>query len=300
MGIFDDPRGWAARTLAEWLGAAGAFMPNLLWALLLLLGGWLGARLIRLLIVRFGRGLDALLATIQRQLGGRPTRSKWSIAAVIGAISYWLVIGLALIAASEVLGLYGLAEWLRELLGYLPTLLISAMILFIGYLISDGLRELISSIAVADGMRHGRLLGQLTSVLVSAFALLLALDHLGLNVGLLEKIMLLAVGALFGGMAIAFGIGAGDSVRNIIAAHYLRRVYQPGQYVQVEGEGRMVTGEILEMTEVGVLLETDQGPQFIPARAFMEGRPVILEEEVEEGDPVSLSIAAGEEGEGHG
>lgn len=277
--LLSDPAAWATDVMARAYNAIQAFLPDLLLAGIVLLGGWLGAWAIRLIILRFGSGLDTLLSTLNQTPAATTQRFRWSIAAIVGNVAFWIVIAAALVSASETLGLRLLAGWLNELLSYLPRLLISGAILFIGYLVSRGLRDLILGFSGARNLQHGVLLGETASGLVLAFALLLALDQLGLDVDLLKNIIVLAFAAFFGGTALAFGIGAADAVRNIMASHYLRRMYQPGLLVQVGDR----EGEILELTAVGVLLETENGQAFIPARVFLESGSMILEPEDDDG-----------------
>lgn len=273
--ILSDPAAWATDAMTGVYAAFNAFLPSLLLAVVLLLAGWLGASLVRMAVLRFGRGLDTLLATIRQRSPDPSERSRWSITAIVANLAFWIVIAFGVIGASETLGLVMLASWLEELLSYLPRLLISAAILFIGYLVGRGLRALMLDLAGARNLQHGQLLAQVVSGLVLAFALLLALDQLGLDVDLLENIIVLAFAAFFAGTALAFGMGGADAVRNIMASHYLRRVYQPGLLVRVAGQ----EGEILELTPVGVLLETEDGQLFVPARVFLEQGAVILEPE---------------------
>jgi hypothetical protein len=108
-----------------------------------------------------------------------------------------------------------------------------------------------------------------------AFTLLLSLAQLGLDVTLFANIITLAAAALFASIALAFGIGAADAVRNVLASHYVRKAYQPGQRVRIDD----LQGEILELTQVSVLVGTSEGEAWIPARQFLEKVSVILEEE---------------------
>ena len=270
-----DLAAWAADMVTRFFHAFQAFLPELLLASIQLLLGVAIAWIVRWIILRFDRGLDRLLSTLQIGSGLSDSRHNWPISTIAGNIIFWVIIAFSLVAASRTLELVFLANWLQELLSYLPRLLISAAILFIGRLISQGLRELIHGYARAHDMQHGSLLAQLAAGLVIAFALLLALDQLGLDVSLLENIILLAFAAFFGGTAVAFGIGVADSVRNIMASYYVRSQYQPGLHVRVDD----LEGEILEMTAVAILLDTEAGQIMVPARLFMEKASVILEPE---------------------
>jgi len=273
--LIDDPGLWMQQAVAELAQAMKTFLPNFLGALALLLIGWVAAFAVRWLIQRFGKGLDAILTVFYRWMGHKVTRPRWSFSNLVGNIAFWITLAYGVSAAAEQLRLVTFANWVLELLGYLPRVLIGAFILFVGYLISNGVRNLIETGSESGGFQHGSSLAQLTSGLILAFALLLGLDQLGLDVEVFADIIVLAAAALFGSAALAFGLGAGDAVRNVIALHYVRKAYRIGQKVQVQG----IQGEILEMTQVAVILETSEGEAWIPARHFLEGVALVVEGE---------------------
>ena len=246
--LLEDPGLWFEQLGNELSDALVTFLPNLLIAFALLLVGWAGAFVLRWLIHRFGKGLDAIMKMVQRWLGHEVTRPRGSVSILIGNIAFWIMLVWVFSAAAEQLGLVALSNWILGLLGYLPSVLISMFILFIGYLISEGVRNFIVSMSESSGYQHGLTIGYLASGLVLAFTLLLSLAELGLDVTVLANIISLAAAALFGGIALAFGIGAGDSVRNVLASHYVRKAYRQGQ------RGRLsdIEGDIIEINEITV------------------------------------------------
>jgi small-conductance mechanosensitive channel len=276
--LLDDPGLWLTELVEELTVAFKIFLPNLIGGLALLLIGWVAAYVVRWLIHRFGSGLDAILAVINRWLGQKVPRAHWSISKVVGDIAFWIILMYTVSAAANQVGLLTFSEWVLGLLGYLPRVLISAFTLFIGYLISSGVRNLIVATADSTGFRHGSALGHITSGLILAFTLLLALDQLGLDVVIFSQIIVLAAAALFGAAAVAFGIGASDAVRNVMASHYVRTAYQPGQKVRVQE----FEGVILEMTQVAVVVATPDGEAWIPARRFLDDVALVIDAEQQE------------------
>ena len=275
VNLIDNPGLWLEQALQELTLALKTFLPNLLEALALLVVGWVAAFVVRWLIHRFGKGLDAILAVIHRWLGQEVSRPRWSLSILVGNILFWIILAYTVSGAAEQIGLITFANWVLGLLGYLPRVLISLFILFIGYLVSSGVRNLVMAIAEASGFQHGLALGHLASGLILAFALLLGLAQLGLDIGVFTDIIIVAAAALFGSAALAFGIGAGDAVRNIMASHYVRKTYRTGQRVRMQG----LEGEILELNQVAVILETREGSAWIPARQFLEQVALVIEEE---------------------
>jgi hypothetical protein len=275
VNLVDNPGQWLEQALRELTLALKTFLPHLLEALALLLVGWVAAFIVRWLVNRFGKGLDAIMAVVHRWLGQEVTRPRWSVTSLVGNVAFWITLTYAVSAAADQLGLVTFANWVLGLLGYLPRVLISVFILFIGYLISSGIRNMIVAFAEAADFQHGLSLGRMVSGLILAFALLLGLNQLGLDVSLFTSIIILGVAALFGSAAIAFGIGAADAVRNVLASHYVRKTYRSGLRVRVQG----LEGEILEMTPVAVIMETAEGEAMIPARQFLENVSLVVEEQ---------------------
>jgi small-conductance mechanosensitive channel len=275
--LINNPGQWFEESLKELWSTIYTFLPVLLGALATLLVGWLAAVVLRWMIHRFGKGLDAIMAIVQRWLGHEVSRSRWSFSRLVGDFVFWITIAYAISAAAEQVGLVLFSNWVLGLLGYLPRVLISVFILLIGYLISKGVRDLVMEGADASGYRYGTYLSQLSAGLILAFTLLLALGQLGLDVTVFEYIITLAVAALFLGVAIAFGLGSADAVRNVMASHYVRRFYRPGQRVELKG----LEGVIVDLTQVDVIIETDDGDARIPARCFLENITRINSSEVE-------------------
>jgi small-conductance mechanosensitive channel len=278
MSIIDNPAAWLEGLIQRTVEAIAVYLPHLVGALGILLLGWMGGLLARWVILRFGTGLDALMASLYRRTGRPPIRTPWNISRVVATLAFWLVLLLAFTGASDVLGLNALAQWLRDLAFYLPRLLIGGLILFLGDALGGLVRDLIVTAGQTYRLKYAEYLARLVSGLIIVLALLLALDQLGLDVTLLGQLLVLGASALFASLALAFGLGAGDVVRNVLSAHYVRKLYRPGQRVRVQG----LEGEIIELTPVAVVLDTPEGSAVVPARVFGEQVSLRLDQAEEE------------------
>jgi small-conductance mechanosensitive channel len=279
VDLIEDPGLWFEEVLTELSDAVITLLPDLISALALLVVGWLGAFLLRWLIHRFGKGLDAIMNVVHRRFGQKVTRPRWSMSAVVGDITFWVLLAYVFSAAAEQVGLNTLSNWILGLLGYLPRVMISILILMIGYLVSEGVRKFVVSYTESIDYQYGVTLGYLVSGLILAFTLLLGLAQLGLDVTVFANIITLAAAALFASIALAFGLGAADSVRNVMASHYVRKAYRPGQRVRIEE----IEGDVIELSQVYVTVETDQGEARIPPRYFLEHVTLIVDEEESSG-----------------
>lgn len=275
MAVDTDWLGPIAEPLASLTHRLLAYLPDLSGAIAVVLGGWLVGLLLRRLIVRFGSSLEQLLVVLQRRTGRSFLRFEWPIAPTVAAVVHGLVVLGAVTLGTRLLGLEALAEWLGDLFLYLPRILISLAMLVIGFILAAMVRDFVTALARSSGFAYGLSLGRLSGVLVSIYTLLLALEQLGLDTTLLVNIVTWLAAALFGGAAISIGLGGADTVRNILAARYIRKDFRLGQRLRVGG----LDGQILELTPVAVVLDIQDGTARVPARIFSEQVSVLLESE---------------------
>ena len=253
-------------------GAAG-FVPNLISAAILLVVGWLLATGLRFLILRFGTRLDRLFQAARERLGPAQGELRWPLSRILAFVVYWLVIVFFLAVVSETLGLPGLSDAFDEILFHLPILLICAVVLFVVYLLSGVAANAVTTAARSSGVRNSRLLGRAVRVLIMTLAVIVVISQLGIDLTLLVNIVTIIAGMMLGGLAVAFGIGAGGVAGNVIAAHYVRQTYRIGQRVAVDS----FEGEILEITRHAVILDTKEGRTQVPARLFNETASVLVD-----------------------
>lgn len=201
------------------LDVAGESLFDLLLALAVALAGWavgaLAARLTRALLraLRFDAGVRALFG------GGGSPRAEPS---ALGAWAvYWLVTGIGLLLALDTLGfdlLTPVGDRLREVL---PRVVVSGVLLVVGVLAAMLLGALTRRLFESGGLAGGKLRGRVVAAVLTGFAVLIALEQLGLAAQFVMGIGLLAVGATGLGLALAFGLGCRELARDFLV-EYLR------------------------------------------------------------------------------
>ncbi|MFC1664647.1 hypothetical protein ACFL17_03355 [Pseudomonadota bacterium] len=256
------------------------YLPKLLLAVVLVLCGWLLARLLRHLILRFGDGIDRLLVRLRNYTGQLNIPVYRNMASTIAAFGYWLVILLFVTAAFRALALPGISELLHDLILYLPRLVIALVIVVAGYFLASWARNTVNASGSGRGLQSSRPLSRIVQAVIIAFAFILGVGQLGLDVTLLVNVATILAAAVFGGIAIAFGLGSGIEVGNIIAAYRVNKVYGIGQRVQI-GE---ITGEIVEITSTAVVLDTETGRALVPAKIFNESASILIRQAEDNND----------------
>lgn len=249
--------------------------PDVLGAILLLVVGWLLARLVR---AATRKALETLNRFLEHVLSGRPravVRFSTGATHLLAAILYWVTLFIFVVMALRTAGLEGVANWLEQIIVYLPSFITGAVIIFVGYILSSVVRDTVYTTARSAELAEAELLSRLAWALTLITALIIGLDQAGVDITFITIMLGVITGTLLAGFALAFGMGAQTLVSNLIAAHYLRDMIQPGQTVRVgDCEGR-----VLDVSATAIILDTPEGRTSIPARTYQEQAVSVLLEE---------------------
>jgi len=248
------------------------YAPSVFGATLLLLAGWLVARLLRGAAVRLMGVLEMLLHRLFRGRMAATARIPSASVEIVGSILFWVVILFFVASATQLLGLSIFTEWLKDLVGYLPTLLAGALIILAGALFSGLARDVTVAALPTVPEAQRVLLGRVVQISILVTAIAVGADQIGIEITFLVVLAAVVTSAVVGGVALAVSLGARTYVANLIGAHYLRQAFGVGQRVRI-GE---VEGTILELTAISVVLETAEGRVTIPGKVFNEEAIVLL------------------------
>ncbi|WP_161315219.1 mechanosensitive ion channel family protein [Sneathiella litorea] len=263
----EDASIWLANVKAvsmELLSDLISALPGILGAVIILVVGWLVARALRATAVRLSDGLNRLFETVMPT--GRLAKFRLSSrsAQIIGNAVYWLTIVFAVTLAADVAAFETFSSWMSAIFGYLPRILGSVLIIIVGYLLGAAIRDLVASTLSSMTISQAELIGAFAQWATFFTAVIIGIEQVGIDVTFLIVIIAIVTGAIMGGMALAFGLGARPLAANLIGAHYLQLHYSPGQVLTI-GEDE---GEVLEFTATGVVLDTPNGRSTVPGEVY--------------------------------
>lgn len=255
------------------------FIPDLVAALLLVLIGWIAARLLRAAGTRLALWFNGTVERVLSAERSRYLRLSTAVIKLVGNITFWIIILVFVTAATRILGLFAFADWLDQVVGYLPTLLAGGLIILAGVVISALARDLTTAAVASAGIAYSDLFGRGAQTVVLLTALIIGINQIGIDVTLLVTLTSILFAAICISFALAFALGARTLVGNLIGAHYLQQFYQPGQLARLDD----IEGEILELTPTSVILSTENGRVSVPAKIFNEQATTLLTERATNG-----------------
>lgn len=249
------------------------FLPNLAGAVFIFLVGVLVAYVSRTIVNRLLRNVGRLIPNRRIRERLQPDRIERS-AEVISKVLYWIIIFFFLTTATEILGLPVVTTWLSGIAIYLPKALVAILIGAVGVIGGLIVRDIVASAALSAGIHYADTLGRLAYYAILLVTLFVGIQQIGINIQFLTILMTILLSGLLLGFALAFGLGARTAVGNILASHYLQRIYKEGHTIRVDG----MEGRIIRITPVSVILETQEGRASVPAKRFDEMISVLLKE----------------------
>lgn len=212
------------RSLNEaWEGFFG-FLPNLLGSLVLLVVGYVVARLV-------GTGVRKVLdrVGVDRRLresaahgyvglvlsGAAPSR-------VLGRVVFWVVFAFFLVSAIGALGVPALTAFVNDVLAYLPNVVVAIAIFVLAAVVAGVAAAAVGR--VLGGTPTGRIVASVVPAVVMIIAMFMILEQLRIAEEIVRIAFAATMFALALGLALAFGLGGRD-----LAGRMLEDAYRAGK-----------------------------------------------------------------------
>lgn len=205
-------------SLQEVWASVAAFLPRLIGAVIVFIVGWIVAIALGKLVEQIIKSLrvDALLERLEVHKVMDRAGVKLNSGAFIGGLVKWFLIVVFLLAALNVLNLNDVSAFLRDVLLYIPRVVVAALILIIAALVAETVEKTVRASVESAGMRGG-LVGAVVRWSIWIFAIVAALLQLGIAAGLIQTLVtgIVAMIAIAGGLA--FGLGGKEIAADVLS-----------------------------------------------------------------------------------
>jgi hypothetical protein len=218
-------RDWGEAVMYSFTDALTMFLaaiPKIIGFVIILIIGWFVAGLL-------AKAVAALLRTVQfnelaQKAGFADFVQKMGVgtdsSGFIALITKWFVRLITLVVAFDALGLPAVSEVLRELLLWLPNLVVALVVLVIGGLAANALSSLVRGAAARSELGNPELLATIARIAVWAFAIVIAINQIGIASGLVNTLFTATVGAVALALGLSFGLGGRDTAAKIVSGWY--------------------------------------------------------------------------------
>jgi flagellar biosynthesis protein FliQ len=216
---------WSLEPLRAFLLRAGEFLPRILLAVVIVVVGWMVAKMVRFAIVKGLRAVNfnvlterAGMDTFLRDGGIRADTSE-----ILALLFYWLVILASLVIGFNLLGLEYITDLLGRVVWFLPKVMVALLILAFGAYFARFIGNAVIAYCRNVHLQDGDILGRLAQYAILAFVVLIALDQVDVGGDIVRQTFLIVLAGVVLALALAFGIGGKDWAAEMLERWWPRR-----------------------------------------------------------------------------
>lgn len=217
-------------------------------------------------------------ATARRLLGDPRTAGR-----IAGGTFWFVTVLAAVLALGRLAGprttQQGLSDAVRRFLVRVPDVLVALLVVVLGWVLAAALRAALRRALTRIQPTAAEVLAGIGYWATLVVAVLIAADQVGIQVRLLQAVVLLVVGALLLAAALAAGLGGRELAGEVLAARHVARLVAPGDEVAV-GD---VRGRVVALGHTSVRLATGDAEVEVPNRWFLAG-PVTIHRAADRAD----------------
>jgi len=195
--------------LRVFLVQIGEFAPKLVVAIVILIAGWLIAKVVRFAVARGLKAINFQVLTERAGMDDFLKRGglKANTSGLLAQILYWLVVLATLMVAFNTLGLAYVTDLIGRIVLFIPRVIVAVLILAFGAYFARFLATSVSTYCKNVGIQDADLLGKVTQYAVMIFVSVIALDQMNIGGDILRMTFLVLLSGVVLALAIAFGLG---------------------------------------------------------------------------------------------
>jgi len=254
-----------------------SMIPNLIAAVVILVVGYLLAKLARLIVRKALEKLEvnALAERLNISQSLQSMNITKPVSDLFGMLVFLFVMLAFILSAVETLGFERVSASVDQLLFYLPKVFGAALVLMAGLFVADLVRTGVRNAAENIGLDYAPALAKVLFGLVVVITVMLAIDQLEIEILLLNEligIVLISVGIA---VALSLGLGSRELSRHIVSGVYMRDIYQSGDVIEVDGN----KGTLIEVGTVKSLIELKSGAKISLSNESLLNHAVVIHQE---------------------
>jgi small-conductance mechanosensitive channel len=195
-----------------------SFLPQLLGAIIILIIGYIVAKILQAVVGRVLRGIgfeNWMEKGGIKQFFDR-AQTNQDPTGIIGKLVFWFVFIIALTMAADALGTPQVSAVLGQLVAYIPSIIAAILILILAALLANFVSGIVRGASGSD------LLASVAQYAIIVYAVFAAITELGIAVTLTAPTFLILLGAVALAAALAFGIGGREVAQDLLQKAYNR------------------------------------------------------------------------------
>lgn len=202
----------------QFLNEIATSLPKIIGALLILLLGWIIARLLKKAIVKllFLVRLNTLSEKVGIEKFLKEGGLKKTAVDLIGSLLYWLIMLTVILAVFNSLQLTSAQELFHSIILFIPNIIVSLIILLFGLYAARFIANVLSSSLKNMNDKTAEIIEKLAYFSIVVFTVFLVLGQLKIAQDIITNAFILVFGAICLAFGLAFGLGGKESAAEIL------------------------------------------------------------------------------------
>jgi hypothetical protein len=249
-------------------------IPNIIAAIVIAVIGMLVAKAIGKIIERVLStiGIDKLATKLneidiieQYNITIKPSK-------IMGNVFYYILMLIFMIAATDILGMPAVSQLISDLINYVPNVVTAGIVLIVGLLIANILKNLTLSACKSLGIPSPSLISNFMFYFIFLTALISALGQAKIDTDFVKNNLSIILGGGVAAFALGYGLASREIMSNFLASFYSRRHFNIGDTIKMGN----TTGKIVYEDNTCVKIQSAERLVVIPLSKIMKEEVEIL------------------------
>src|SRR5215210_1732492 len=230
------------QSLSDGLGAILGALPALIGALLILVIGFIIAKVLQGITTKVlqSMGFEGWMESGGIKQFFDRSQTQQTPLSILGKLIFWLVFFIAITMAVDTLGISAISDVLAQLIAYIPNIIAAILILVLATLLANFVA------GIVRGATGSNVVGSVAQYGIIVFAAFAALTQLGIAEELIAPTFLILLGAVALAAALAFGLGGQSVARQVVEENY-QKSGEAKQQIQQQDRSSSTEGESPEV-----------------------------------------------------
>jgi hypothetical protein len=205
----------------QFLNEIAVALPQILGAILILLIGWIIAKVVKRLSIR---GLKLVRFNYLTEKSGIEKfldqgGVKVSSIDIIGTLIYWIIMLVVILATLNSLKLTAASTLFNQIMLYIPNIIVAILILVIGIYFARLVSQVLVTSLKNMGEKTATMIGTIANYAIIVLTVFIILGQLNIAASIVNNAFIILFGALCLALGLAFGLGGKDWASRMIDKH---------------------------------------------------------------------------------
>ncbi len=206
------------KSLQNTFGKIGDFLPTLLSAIVILIIGWIIAKIIKWALLKVLRAVK--IDAVADRVGVNGYLAKGGIkkksSGLIATLGYWMIMFTVLTMFFDTLGLEVVSNLLTDVISYIPNIIVGCLLLIVGMYLAEFVSGLVVGALKGGEFENPEFVGRIAYGAVMFFTIAIVLDQIGIGQNIVNTVVTVIMSGAGLAFAIAFGFGGKDWAAGIL------------------------------------------------------------------------------------